>query len=71
MDQHWGIALVGIGVGVLQALIITLLMGIKTDIGDIWTRLYDHYHEVECDNNECTALKTGNVVVPGTGGNRH
>lgn len=71
MDQHWSMALVGLGVGILQALIIAILMGIKTNIEDLWDRIYDHYHEVECDSKECTALKTGNVVVPGKGRNGH
>jgi hypothetical protein len=55
---------VGIGVGVLQALIIFILAGIKDDINDIWKRMYAHYHEIKCDNRDCTVRKTGDVIVP-------
>jgi hypothetical protein len=65
MSENMAIALVGIGVGILQGLILLVLSGIKSDIKDLWTRVYDHYHEVHCDNAECNSLKTGNVIVPG------
>jgi hypothetical protein len=65
MTENMTIALVGLGVGILQGLILLVLAGIKSDIKDLWKRIYDHYHEVTCDNSECTALKTGNVIVPG------
>ena len=64
MSDHWAIALVGFGIGLLQALILFVLASIKSDIKDIWARMYDHYHEVQCENKEC-GLRTGNVVVPG------
>lgn len=50
---------------ILQALIIVILNGIKSDINDLWERIYDHYHEVQCENSQCHSLRTGNVIVPG------
>lgn len=64
VGEHWSIVLVGIGAGFLQAIIIFVLMSIKKDIADIWSRIYDHYHEVECDSENCKTLKTGNVIIP-------
>ena len=58
------IAIVGIGVGFLQAIVIFMLRGIKTEIADIWSRVNAHYHEVSCDNDDCRMLKTGNVIIP-------
>ena len=38
---------------------------LKRSLNDAWKRIYDHYHEVECENKDCKKLKTGNVIVPG------
>ena len=51
-------------VGFMQAIIIFILAGIKKEVADIWHRMNSHYHEVECNNDECKRLKTGNVVIP-------
>ena len=58
------LTLVGIVIGFMQAVMIMLLLGLKGDIKDLWDRVYNHYHEIECPNSDCTAVKTGNVVVP-------
>lgn len=69
------IVIVGIGVGFLQALVIVILTGIKTEVKsvreelaskerDIWKRVYAHYHEIDCSNDDCDARRTGNVIVP-------
>lgn len=58
------IAIMGICVGALQGIIILVLAGIKTDIADVWKRMNSHYHEVSCSNDDCRALKTGNVIIP-------
>lgn len=58
------INIIGISVGFLQGVIIFLLTGMKTDISDVWKRMNNHYHEIECNNPECRTLKTGNVVIP-------
>lgn len=57
------IALVGIGVGVLQGLIILLLSDIRNELRDLWERANHHSHEVCCDNDKCRSLKTGKVIV--------
>jgi len=44
-----------------------ILVGIKTDQKDIWKRLYNHYHEIDCKNDDCARAKTGNVIVPHDG----
>ena len=64
MDQHV-MAVIGITAGFLQAIIIFILASIKKDQAIMWKRMDNHYHEIECQNHECTALRTGNVVIPG------
>lgn len=58
------IAIIGIFMSVLQAIVIFLLTGIKSEIADVWKRMNSHYHEVSCENTDCRALKTGNVIIP-------
>ena len=66
------VAIVGGCIGVLQAIIIFILDGLKkditelkeNDIKDLWKRVYGHYHEIECKNQDCTPIRTGNVIVP-------
>lgn len=58
------ISTIGILIGVLQAVVIFLLTDIKTEIGDIWKRMNNHYHEVSCANDDCKKLITGNVIIP-------
>ena len=59
------LTVVGIFTAILQTLIVLVLNGIKNDIKDIWKRVYGHYHEIQCNNDACHNLKTGNVIVPG------
>lgn len=58
------IAFTGIGVGFLQGVVIFILSGMKRDIANTWNRVNNHYHEVECANDECRRLTTGNVIIP-------
>lgn len=58
------LTIVGIFIGFLQAVMIMLLLGLKGDIKDLWERIYNHYHEIQCNSAECTAIRTGNVVIP-------
>jgi len=51
-------------IGGFQAIQLLLLGWIKLDQSDIWKRVYNHYHEIDCANPECKKLKTGNVVIP-------
>ncbi len=62
------VAVSGVFIGILQGLILMILNGIRGDIKDLWSRIYDHYHEITCSNDQCHMLKTGNVVVPGAKG---
>ena len=64
MEAVHVIAVVGIVISFMQAIIIMLLVGLKGELNDVWDRVYNHYHIIECDNRDCTALHTGNVVVP-------
>ena len=59
------IALVAAFVGLLQSIVIFMLNSLKSDVKEIQFRIYDHYHEVECQNTGCHSLRTGNVIVPG------
>ena len=58
------IAVVGIIVGFMQAVIIFILAGLKKDMANIWKRMNNHYHEVSCGNDGCKSLRTGNVIIP-------
>lgn len=58
------ISTIGIVIAILQTIIILFLMGIKSDIRELWKRLYGHYHEIDCENPDCQRIKTGNVIVP-------
>jgi len=59
------LTIAGIIITVLQTVIIFILTNMKTDIADIWKRVDNHYHVVECSNADCRGLKTGNVIIPG------
>ena len=59
------IAVIGLVLGFLQAIMIYILTGIKAEIADVWRRMNNHYHEVSCDNDDCKRLVTGNVIIPG------
>ncbi len=43
---------------------IALRAEIKREQEDVWYRMYNHYHEIDCKNDDCKGLKTGDVVVP-------
>lgn len=64
MEAVHVLVVIGIVIGFMQAIIIMLLIGLKSELKDVWERVYNHYHVIECDNRDCTALHTGNVVVP-------
>jgi hypothetical protein len=67
MTENMGLALVGIAFTLIQGLCFFILVGIKADITEIWKRIYNHYHEIECTNNDCKKVKTGNVIIPHEG----
>lgn len=69
------IAIVGIGVTVVNGLGLYILVGIraelravktdmKADIEKVWRRVFRHQHEIICANNECHPIRTGGVIVP-------
>jgi hypothetical protein len=64
VDPTLLVTVIGILVGFMQAVIILLLTSIRSEINDIWQRMNNHYHEVGCGNKDCTALHTGNVIIP-------
>jgi len=64
MEAVHVLVVVGVVIGFMQAIIIMLLVGLKGELNDVWDRIYNHYHEIECDNRDCTALHTGSVVIP-------
>lgn len=48
--------------GFLQAVIILYLSSIKSDLKDIWEKINNHGHKLECDKNECKP-KTAGVLT--------
>ena len=74
MSENMWIAIIGIALTIIQGLSFFILTGIKSDQAemkadqkDIWKRMYNHYHEIDCENPDCKKLKTGNVIVPHEG----
>ncbi|MCE5282878.1 MAG: hypothetical protein LLG93_12320 [Deltaproteobacteria bacterium] len=65
METSIVMAVTGIVVGFMQAVIIFMLAGIKKDQADIWERINNHRHEVTCTGQDCRQLKTGDVIIPG------
>lgn len=75
MSENVWIALVGLLILIIQGLVCYYVSSInnkietvcednKSDHGDMWKRIYGHYHEVECDNSDCGKVRTGNVIIP-------
>jgi len=64
MTENIIITAIGGVVALLQALMIFILAGIRNDNKELWKRIYGHYHEIQCSNDECRTVKTGNVIVP-------
>jgi len=58
------LAITGLAIGILQTVIISMLADLKQSVASVWKRMNNHYHEVSCDNNDCHALRTGNVILP-------
>ena len=58
------LAIAGLAIGILQTIIISMLADLKQSVASVWKRMNNHYHEVSCDNSDCHALRTGNVILP-------
>ena len=69
------ISVIGAALAIINGLVLFILSGIKSNQKDMkesneanqkdmWERIYNHYHEIECGNADCKKLRTGNVVVP-------
>jgi hypothetical protein len=67
MSENLLIGIIGAALTIINGLSFFILVGIKSDTADLWKRLYNHYHEIECENKACAKVKTGNVVVPHEG----
>jgi hypothetical protein len=76
-EQIW-IGIVGFLLLIIQGLVAYYMSSINDKIKsvcqdnkeahqDMWKRIYGHYHEVDCKNDECGRVKTGNVIVPHEG----
>ncbi len=44
-----------------------VLSGMRQDMKEIWDRMYDHEHMIECKNASCEITKTSGVIVPSSG----
>ncbi len=58
------LAIAGLAIGILQTIIISMLADMRQSIDKTWKRVNNHYHEIECSNLDCHALRTGNVILP-------
>lgn len=58
------LGIAGLVIVVLQTIIASMLSDMKKSIDRTWKRINNHYHEVSCDNSDCHALRTGNVILP-------
>lgn len=64
MNWQVTLSIVGITVAFLQVIMIYQLSQLKAELREIWSRLNNHYHVVECENDACKRLRTGNVIIP-------
>lgn len=64
MDWTVTLSIVGVVVAFLQFIMVYQLHDLKSSFKDVWRRLNNHYHEVECNNEACKKLQTGNVIIP-------
>lgn len=78
MSENLWIGLVGFLILIIQGLVAYYVSSIndkikticaenKEDHKDIWSRVYGHYHEIECESAECGKVHTGNVIIPSGG----
>ena len=58
------LGIAGLVIGILQTVIISMLADMRQSIDKTWRRVNNHYHEIECSNLDCHALRTGNVILP-------
>ena len=58
------LGIAGLVIVVLQTIIASMLSDMKKSIDKTWRRVNNHYHEIECSNLDCHALRTGNVILP-------
>ena len=64
MNETAVVEVVGIFMTVVNGLGLFILIGIRSDLKDLWKRMYSHYHMIDCNNKGCDARKTGDVIVP-------
>jgi hypothetical protein len=71
MTENFWLTIFGIVFTLIQTLSIFILTSIKSDQKEIkndqkeiWKRIYNHYHEIACTNEDCKKVKTGNVIIP-------
>lgn len=57
------IAIIGALLVILNGLGLFIMAGMRQDMKDIWRRMYNHEHTIECDNVSC-ASKTNGVLIP-------
>jgi hypothetical protein len=50
--------------GGVKAMFVGIENRMQKQIDEVWDRVNAHYHEIHCDNKACTALHTGNVILP-------
>ena len=50
--------------GGVKIMLVSVEKRAKEDNDEVWDRVNNHYHEIHCDNRGCTALHTGNVIIP-------
>lgn len=63
LDTKWLVSLlVAACLGALQALCLFILVGLRSDIGDLWKRANNHGHEIDCGGSGCRP-KTVSVTV--------
>ena len=64
MSENAALEVIGICITLINGMGLFILIGIRTDVQDLWKRMYSHYHIIDCTNKACDARKTGDVIVP-------
>ena len=56
------VAVIGALLVILNGMGLYIMAGMRADMKDIWDRMYNHEHTIDCDNADC-AKKTNGVLV--------
>lgn len=69
-SQSIAVSIIGALLVIINGLGLFIMMGMRQDNRDLWDRIYNHEHTIDCGNKECDAKETKGVVVTARIGRR-